>query len=239
MSRTVAGLFPSPVQAGWARRDLKESGFQDVDLDEQRTPSGESLLTVQAGSRETEAIRIMARHGAEWMQKQEGQQIGDISNAPREGDNAPVITEPLDSPDALRKSVAPGATPEEQSSFERANLAQSTGQYYDMTRSRSDDGTVPPSAIREAITTPPTAEYDQTMPGARKSTSGAPEAPQGIPPADTPRQPETPLQEFAARPSSESEPAPNGADVAQARKMIESPVSPPPGPPQVQDRGND
>lgn len=236
MDRTVAGLFTSAEQANWATRDLKEAGFREADLDTRLLEQGRTLVTVRAGSRETTALDILARHGPESIEKNEGQRVGDISNAPRETDNAPVVTEPVES---LHADTTVTLTPEERSPAGRKNLAQATGQYYDMMRSESGDGTVPPTARREAITTPHTTDYDQAVPGARYSTSGAPQVPGGAPPEDILRGPRTPLQEFAARASAEDTPTPDTRGVLKAREMIEPPLSPPPGAPQVQARQSD
>jgi hypothetical protein len=222
--RAVTGHFTSVEQATMAAEELRQGGFQADVISQQQLDDGTVALTVLAGSRETEAIQIMSRHSPEAIEKQEGQEIGYISNAPREGDGAPVITEPAD---ALRVRKRVAATPEEQSPFERRNLAQTTGQYYDMMRSQSDDGTVPPTVHREAVTAPPTADRDRTTPGAVTSSSRAPEVAAGAPPPTELRMPETPLQEFAARGSAETQSGTDRRQVMQARQMIEEPAPSP------------
>lgn len=218
MIRAVTGHFTSMEQAALAAGELRRSGFDPDTISQQQLADGGVALTVLAGSRETGAIQAMSRHGAEAIEKQEGQEIGDISNAPREGDNAPVITEPAD---AVRVRTHVRWTPEEQSPFEQQNRAQTTGQYYDMMRTESDDGTVPPTVHREAVTAPPTADLDRTIPGARTSSTGAPAI---DPPPYGSRRPETPLQEFAARGGMEPSTPPDRVHVMQARAMIQDPV---------------
>jgi hypothetical protein len=115
-------------------------------------------------------------------------------------------------------------TPEEESPFERQNLAQTTGQYYDMMRTESDDGTAPPTAEREAITAPPDADRDRAAPTARVSSTGAPQSPRAAPPADVSRRPETPLQQFAARGAAETSPEPDRIQVMEAKELIEEPM---------------
>lgn len=223
MIRAVTGHFTSVEQATMAVGELRDRGFQADTISQQQLDDGTAALTVLAGSRETEAIEAMSRHGAEAVKKQEGQEIGYISNAPREGDDAPVLTEPAEAV-RIRKNVAP--TPEEQSPFERRNRAQTTGQYYDMMRSTSDDGTVPPTVHREAVTAPPTADLDRTVPGATTSSSGAPETATIPPPPAAQRRPTTPLQEFAARGGALAA-EPDRRQVMQARAMIEEPIPSP------------
>jgi len=118
------------------------------------------------------------------------------------------------------------------------NIPEATGQVYDMMRTTSDDGTVPPTARREGMLAPPTPGYDRTEPGRRTSSTGAPEpAVNSAPdPAQVPQGPRTPLEEFAAHAAGEAEATPDPALSARARRLIEQPVTGPSGGPQVPDR---
>lgn len=233
MTQQVVGHFTSEMQARWAMRDLRDAGFTQVTLDE-TAGSGAADLIVDGGTHEADALGIMARHGAEWMRRMGGGQIGDVSNAPREGDNEPVITEPLVAEPAPVQGAASSDTP---ATTERPNLSQSTGQFYDMMRSQSDDGTVPPTSQREAITTPPLGKHDRTVPGARSGTGGAPVVAANAPPAAS-GPPETPLQRFAARPSAEETPDPAPGHLARARSLIVEPADAPGQGSQLQDMGD-
>ena len=129
-------------------------------------------------------------------------------------------------------------TQREHASSHEENIPEATGQVYDMMRTTSDDGTVPPTARREGMLAPPTPDYDRTEPGRRLSSSGAPEAAinRASDPSHIPRDPRTPLEEFAARASSEGEATPDPALATRAHRLIEEPVPGPAGGPQVPDR---
>lgn len=118
------------------------------------------------------------------------------------------------------------------------NIPEATGQVYDMMRTSSDDGTVPPTARREGMLAPPTPDYDRTEPGRRVSSTGAPEAAVNhVPdPAQVPEGPRTPMEEFAAHAAHEGEATPEPALAARARRLIEEPVPGPAARPQVPDR---
>jgi hypothetical protein len=129
-------------------------------------------------------------------------------------------------------------TQRERPAVPEENIPEATGQVYDMMRTSSDDGTVPPTAQREGMLMPPTPDYDRTEPGKRYSSTGAPEpAVNSAPdPTQVPHGKRTPLEEFAARTSSEGEATPDPALTARARRLIEEPVPGPAGGPQVPER---
>ena len=184
MAQAVSGLFTSAEQARWAIGDLKSAGFTDaqissgppgpgavtgVDLND--ATDGHTVVSVAAGSREAEAIQVMARHSAEMLRRPNGGEIGDISDAPREGDGRPVTTEPAPAGVAYVRDIDP-TQGNEGAQAARGNLAQTSGQYYDMMRTSSDDGTVPPTAQREAITAPTTGGAEQIHPQYPSSQRG-------------------------------------------------------------------
>jgi len=234
MAQAVSGLFTSAEQARWAIGDLKSAGFTDaqissgppepgavtdVGLDD--TTDGHTVVSVAAGSRETEAIEVMARHSAEMLRRPNGGEIGDISNAPREADGRPVLTEPAPAGVAYVRDIDPT---QGNAQAVRGNLAQTSGQYYDMMRTSSDDGTVPPTAQREAITAPPLGGAVQITPSTRAGsvvdTAPMPESSDAGPRRAT-GGPRTPLEEFAARDTSDLETTPDPQGAQRAVQMID------------------
>lgn len=232
MAQAVSGLFTSAEQARWAIEDLKSAGFTaaqivagppgfgavtSVDLND--ATDGHTVVSVTAGAREADAIEVMARHSAEMLRRPNGGEIGDISDAPREADGQPVLTEPAPAGVAYVRDIDP-TQGNEGAQAVRGNIAQTSGQYYDMMHTSSDDGTVPPTAQREAITAPPlggaeritsdtraTGVVDTTLStdGQRRATGG----------------PRTPLEEFAARDTSATEAAPDMQSAGRAAQMID------------------
>lgn len=92
MAGTAVGVFESAEAADLAMQDLRAAGFEAVD---RRDAADAVLVMVRANERETEALQIMARHAPRSLQREQGELIGDVSDAPREGDDAPVVTEPV------------------------------------------------------------------------------------------------------------------------------------------------
>ena len=236
MAQAVSGLFTSAEQARWAIEDLKSAGFTaaqivagppeagavtGVDLND--ATDGHTVVSVTAGEREAEAIEVMARHSAEMLRRPNGGEIGDISDALRESDGRPVLTEPAPAGVVYVRDIDP-TQGNEGAQAVRGNIAQTSGQYHDMMRSNSDDGTVPPTAQREAITAPPLGGAGQiapsigatgvadTAPMADDSDAGPPRATGG---------PRTPLEEFAARDTSATEATPDLRSAERAAQMID------------------
>ena len=236
MAQAVSGLFTSAEQARWAIEDLKSAGFTaaqivagppgfgaatSVDLND--ATDGHTVVSVTAGEREAEAIEVMARHSAEMLRRPNGGEIGDFSDAPGEADGQPVMTEPVPAGVAYVRDIDPRQG-NEGAQAARGNLAQTSGQYYDMMRSKSDDGTVPPSAQREAITAPSLEGAEQIAPNNR-ATGVVHTAPITDSVDAGPRRatggPRTPLEEFAARDTSVTEATPDMQSAARAAQMID------------------
>jgi len=92
MAGTATGVFESAEAADLAIQDLRAAGFETID---RRGTMDATLVQVRADERETEALQIMAGHTPRSLQREHGELIGDVSDAPREGDDAPVVTEPI------------------------------------------------------------------------------------------------------------------------------------------------
>jgi hypothetical protein len=92
MAGTAAGVFESAEAADLAIQDLRAAGFETID---RRNTADATLVMVHASERETEALQIMAKHSPRSLQREHGELIGDVSDAPRAGDDAPVVTEPI------------------------------------------------------------------------------------------------------------------------------------------------
>lgn len=236
MAQAVSGLFTSAEQARWAIKDLKSAGFTDaqivvgppevgaatsVDLND--ASDGHTVVSVTTGEREAEAIEVMARHSAEMLRRSNGGEIGDISDAPREADGQPVMTEPAPAGVVYVHDIDP-TQGNEGAQAVRGNIAQTSGQYYDMMRTSSDDGTVPPTARREAITAPPLGGAERIAPNTR-ATGVAGTAPMADGSDAGPRRatggPRMPLEEFAARDTSATEATPDLRSAERAARMID------------------
>lgn len=92
MAGTAVGVFESVEAADLAIQDLHAAGFEAT---RRGNATDATLVVVQAKERETEALQIMATHSPRSLQREHGELIGDVSDAPREGDDAPVVTEPI------------------------------------------------------------------------------------------------------------------------------------------------
>lgn len=188
MAEPIAALFESKEKAASAIHDLKASGFPDQAIglvtpgamdgnyehrrDDDSSPDSRHSDSRDAASGSLSGMDIPSEEAALYeAQVQGGQTLVMVQPNGRE-----ILAN-----DILRRhggDTSAGNTGKGQPGTQ--NRAQSSGQWRDMMRSASDDGTVPPTAVREAVTTP-----EQGGNGMLLRNGGALDYPRAVPTPET------------------------------------------------------
>lgn len=134
---------------GWLVGGLVGLGVpkEEATYYEEQVHSGRALVAVRAGERSGDVRRLLAANG------------GEIDR--------PASATPVAASSQAARTLAPVSNPasgthEPRTLAPTTNLAQDSGQFADMMHTTSDDGTVPPTAHREAITTGTDGAHDYT-----------------------------------------------------------------------------